>query len=163
MRKRHRNYKRCSQADLGKYGYPVMFSRANGAAFGASTERTKFPRGEPIILAIWLSNESRRDVQTGGCSFLEDHIHVFDSTGRRLLSKAEQEDIRLRRQGRQSIRVCSESLPLMNRRPGFCGVIGGGDLNSAYDLVPGTYTLREKNAGAQSDEANAHSLSITVE
>ena len=155
--------KGCSQADMAKYGHPVMFSQVNGVTFGASTERNKFQQGEPISVAVWLSNESHRIVQTGGCSFLEDKIDVFDSTGRRLLSEAEKADIKLRQEGRQSIRVCSDSLPLMNRRHGFCGVIGGGVLNREFNLPPGKYTIKQKKTGASTDEGNAHSLSITVE
>ncbi len=148
--------KGCSQADIANYGQPVMFSRVNGIAFGASTERSKFQKGETIYVAIWLSNKSHRAVLTGGCSLLEDYIDVFDSSGRRLLSEAEKD-------GRESIRVCSGTPGVMNRRHGFCGVISGGVLNREYNLTPGTYTVRQKKTGAFSDEANAPSLSITVE
>jgi hypothetical protein len=155
--------KGCSQADIAKYGHPVMFSRVNGVAFGASTERSKFQQGEPINVAVWLSNKSHRVVVTSGCSLLQDNIDAFDSTGRRLLSESEKDDIKLRQEGRPSIRVCSGTPAVMNRRHGFCGVIGGGVLNREYNMPAGTYTIRQKKTGAYTDEANAPSLSITVE
>jgi hypothetical protein len=48
----------CSQADIAKFGQPVMFDRRDGIAFGVSAPQTTFHRGSDAVVYIWLSNRT---------------------------------------------------------------------------------------------------------
>ena len=59
--------KSCSQADVEKYGRPVMFERQRGIAFGVSARKTEFATNAGASAYIWLSNESDAPQHYGVC------------------------------------------------------------------------------------------------
>jgi hypothetical protein len=128
----------CSPADIAKYGRPVMYPFQRGLSFGLSAPKPQVKMGEPLVVYVWLSNQSSTDFYYGLCcedTFL-DWIEVFNANHQRLVSFREQAT-----NGRDVIRACTCSEEIHPRHSGFCGVIDNGTLNRAYDLSPGAYTV----------------------
>lgn len=159
--------KECKESDIGKYGHPFIFPRREGVATGVSVEKTHFKPQEKILVNIWVSNESPREIRTFSCcesTFLL-YFRVLDALGNSLPSKSDPDAIGKPGTG------CGCSSGIISLPRGSCGVIAGGTLNrtdNAYTLPPGKYTIVERlgrshptePAGGQSGTTG---LTITVE
>jgi len=139
----------CSQSDVAKYGNPVIFRRSDGLAFGVSTKQDVVRKNEPLVVNIWLLNESADNFYYGLCceSTFLDWIDVLDASGHRLPNSGE---VKGSKRGIESVRVCTCSEAIHPHLPGFCGVIDSGTLNrpdTAYNLPPGKYSVTEAESG----------------
>jgi hypothetical protein len=128
-------------------GQPVIFGRGP-VTWGLSTKDVSY--GEPIPVLLWLYNSTDEPqpvmrCQDIDCFWLSD-INLFDSTGHRVLSIAEQKEPKLRDSGR--VRISSYHLPIYI--PPHTLVHGrfskqdhdfARDLQSYYSLPPGRYLI----------------------
>jgi len=142
--------KTCSQADIEKYGRPVVFERRDGVAYGVSASGNTFPKKAEITVYIWLSNESQSSQQYLMCcewTFLK-RIEVWDAAGTRLDSAADVHLKDLQDKHQEWIEACGCS-GWRTIEPGSCGVVDQGTINrkdTAYDLSPGRYTVGERGS-----------------
>lgn len=138
-----------------------MSERRNGIALGISTPQSQAKEGDPLVVYIWLSNESfnkealalgiwlwneDHDFYYGGCceSTFLDWLKVSDARGVPLSSALELRERKIREEGREPVRSCTCSTEIRLFHPGFCGVLDGGTLNrpdTAYKLALGKYTV----------------------
>jgi hypothetical protein len=125
--------KACSQADIARYGRPVMFPGRAGVAHGVSSVHDHFKKTEQIYVYIWVSNESANEQRYSACcemTFL-NYFDLVDSAGHSMASR------------RSPIFECDcSALPVVSSSS--CKVIDGGTLNrpdTAYTLLPGRYTI----------------------
>ena len=116
-----------------------MFPLRNGIAYGVSAMPDK-----PGSLTIWMDNQTE---QTQNCLFccnstFKDFIQLYDANGRRVPTKIEAENEKLKDSDRVLIQACTCS-GWVNVPPHSLKVIDHGDLSSNYAVSPGRYTIIE--------------------
>src|SRR5689334_20303589 len=80
----------CTQLGFMKERRPVFVGDRDGVRFGISTRNLLVSRGEPVIVDIWVDNQSDQPVMSGGrCSPYLHFGDVFDQSGNRLIGTSE--------------------------------------------------------------------------
>jgi hypothetical protein len=73
----------CTRLGSMKEGSPVFVDSGNGARLGISTEKDIVAPGEPVVVGIWVDNQTDKPVMAGGRR--PPYLHfgdVFDASGR---------------------------------------------------------------------------------
>lgn len=134
----------CEKELLARRGRPFMFPVRDGIAYGVS-----FGPDGPSVLYLWADNQTDKAVSLPFCcaQTLFAHIDIFDSAGRRVLSRTDQAEQKARSEGREIVQVCtcsgSSSVP-----PHAIQLFVSADISEGYDLRPGRYTVSERNPPA---------------
>jgi hypothetical protein len=117
-------------------GTPLLFPARNSIAYGISVKQQDFLLGEPIPVYVWIDNRSETPFLAGSCDMFSNwNIAVWNSSGRRLLSSAEQRHI---------IEGAScDSNVLIEVRPHVCMRVNRIDAADSYALIPGQYRIAE--------------------
>jgi hypothetical protein len=121
-----------------------MFPARDGIAVGVSSGSDK-----PAALYLWADNQTDKAETFYICcvSTLFENIDIFDSEGRRFLSKGDKAEQKARSEGRETVQVCScsgwFSLP-----PQTIRLVDSADVSQGYTLQPGRYTVSERNPPA---------------
>src|SRR5580693_5149716 len=117
-----------------------MFPARDGIAVGVSSGSDK-----PAALYLWADNQTDKAETFYICcvSTLFENIDIFDSEGRRFLSKGDKAEQKARSEGRETVQVCScsgwFSLP-----PQTIRLVDSADVSQGYTLQPGRYTVSER-------------------
>jgi hypothetical protein len=77
-----------------KESKPVFDANANSVHYGVALHKTTFDEGEPILIDLWIDNQSEHETYgVGGSDCRYPYTTVlFDDQGHRLLSNQEQQD-----------------------------------------------------------------------
>jgi hypothetical protein len=141
-----------------------MFPARDGFAFGVSSGLDK-----PVALYLWVDNQTDKAESLLFCcvSTLFEHIDIFDSDGRRVLSKADHAEQKARSEGRETVETCSCS-GWLSIPPHTIQLFVSAELSQGYTLQPGRYTISERNPPApynlRPDEPNAahHHVGLVI-
>lgn len=134
----------CEKELLARRGRPFMFPARDGIAYGVSSAPD-----EPSALYLWTDNQTDKAVSLPFCCVqtLFARIDIFDSAGRRVLSRTDQAEQKARAEGREMVQVCtcsgSSSVP-----PHTIQLFVSADISEGYALRPGHYTISERNPPA---------------
>lgn len=134
----------CEKELLARRGRPFMFPARDGVAYGVSSSPD-----DPSALYLWTDNQTDKTVSLSFCcvSTLFAHINIFDSAGRRVLSRTDQAEEKARSEGREIVQGCtcsgSSSVP-----PHTIQLFVSADISEGYALRPGRYTISERNPPA---------------
>jgi hypothetical protein len=129
--------KGCEKELFVKRGHPFMFPTHDGIAYGVSSN----PDNDSELY-FWVDNKTAHPVRIATCcaSFLFEHICVFDSSGRRVLSKTDEK----RLQGMPATKVCTCSGSRWIAPHTIQLIDSAGSISSEYALKPGWYTISER-------------------
>jgi len=93
-----------------KENRPVFVGSDTGVRLGVSTRKTVVAVGEPIILSLWIDNQSDRTVMSGGrCPPVRHFGDVFDKSGRRLIGVQERATLDSEKKGVAMVDVCAST------------------------------------------------------
>jgi Carboxypeptidase regulatory-like domain len=131
----------CEKELFERRGRPFMFPVRNGIAYGISSDPNKVSE-----LTLWIDNQSAEPVRAMSCcvATLFGEVEVFDSDGRRVLSKADREAQQAGSEGREMVDVCSCSVVFLIA-PHTMQLFDFADISREYTLKPGRYTITERN------------------
>jgi len=154
----------CEKELFARHGRPLMFPARDGFAFGVSSGLDK-----PVALYLWVDNQTDKAESLLFCcvSTLFEHIDIFDSDGRRVLSKADHAEQKARSEGRETVETCSCS-GWLSIPPHTIQLFVSAELSQGYTLQPGRYTISERNPPApynlRPDEPNAahHHVGLVI-
>jgi hypothetical protein len=138
----------CEEELFARRGRPFMFPARNGIAHGVSSDPDKASG-----LNLWVDNQSAEPVSLMFCcaTTLFANIEVFDSDGRRVLSKADREAQQAASEGRELAEVCTCSGNVLIA-PHTMQLFDFADISREYTLKPGRYMITERNT------PNTHNL-----
>src|SRR5262245_43660588 len=135
----------CSRLDWMKRGRPVFVDSGGGVRVGISTSKSIVAEGEPVLVDIWIDNQSDKPVSSGGrCPPYLHHGDVFDSSGRRLIGTQEQVKLDAQKKGGDIVHVCASTEMLVEIPPHTCKAPAdahGDTYTLDYVLGPGVYYL----------------------
>jgi len=131
----------CEKELFARRGRPFMFPARNGIAYGVSSDPDKASE-----LNLWVDNQSAEPVSAISCcaATLFREVEVFDSDGRRVLSKADREAQKALSEGRELVQVCTCSSNFLIA-PHTMQLFDFADISREYALKPGRYTITERN------------------
>jgi len=140
--------KECRDSVSADTGRPVMLPSGGALTWGLSTK--PMPFGEAVPVLLWFYNPTDKPQPVWTCQdidwFWQDGIDVFDSSGHRLLSRAEEEIKKT--PGSEIIRACTRNFPI-DIPPRSCAHGSFSkpeydferDLQRYYSLPPGRYLI----------------------
>jgi hypothetical protein len=133
--------KECASANFTKPGRPVMFPPHDGLSMGISTPRLTFQVSDPVLIYVWVNNQTNEEKVLMSCSMWWDWgIEVYDSGWHAIKTKAEQNS--------ESVPICGRNLSL-HIPPHSCGLLQDMgdvaiDLQTDRILPSGNYFVTEK-------------------
>jgi hypothetical protein len=135
----------CARLDFKTTGRPFFFPAQDGVAFGISSVKERFKKGEAISLAVWVNNRTDKEFDFVTCQTLHSwNVDVYDAKGQRLPSRADQQLSSSGQQVAELICFRTFAIPVP---PHSCVVPDPPtniDLNSEYDLPSGRYMITER-------------------
>jgi hypothetical protein len=135
----------CTRLDWMNIGRPVFVSAKDGVRFGISTRKDVFAAGEPVIVDLWIDNQSDKPVMSGGrCPPYRYTGDVFDASGHRLIGIREQSNLDAEKNGVTTVEVCASTGILIEVPAHTCmaPVDAHGDSYVLdYRLTPGEYYI----------------------
>jgi hypothetical protein len=130
----------CEKELFARHGRPFMFPVHGGIVYGVSAAP-----GKESALYLWVDNQTAESVSLLFCcvTTVFDSIDIFDSEGRRVLSKNDLVEQKARSEGRELVQVCTcsgwRSVP-----PHTVQLFVSADVYSGYNLEPGRYTIVDR-------------------
>jgi hypothetical protein len=150
----------CANADFSATGRPVLFQFRNGLQLGISAPPASFSAGDPIVLDVWIVNQSESERLVMSCSDVDRwmwDLQIYDPSWHLKETRDEQDERRnpdpaLKVQ--HQLRVCYRNLAL-RVPPHSCsplydvGHVVTSDLAKRFDLSPGNYFVSPKGLAPQ--------------
>jgi hypothetical protein len=135
----------CTHLDWMKQGRPVFVDSGDGVRLGISTRNDIVSPGEPVVVDIWVDNQSDKAVWSGGrCPPYLHYGDVFDASGRRLVGIREQRRREAEKSGGTTVDVCQSTEMLVPVPPHTCKApvdVHGNNYTLDYNLAPGVYYI----------------------
>jgi len=149
----------CAKQEFEKRGRPLMSAAQNGIAYGFSS-----PQNGSTTVYMWLDNQTNESQTYSTCSTSNviNAVDVYDSAGRRLLSRQDQDKQKICAEHKE---FSLEFLPMCTWTkmviiaPHTMQVVDSNDLQSSYVLSPGRFFIVPAHVQRQTCE----SLSKTLE
>jgi len=146
----------CATADFTKTGRPVMFPTHDGLSMGLSTPHRTFLVNDPVLIYVWVNNQTDREKVLMSCSMWWDWgISVYNSSWQAVKTRGEQDPKIV------NMPICGRNLELFIQ-PHSCGPLQDMgdvkiDLGKDRTLPSGSYFVTEKRL-----PRSTRGLSITV-
>jgi len=135
----------CSRLDWMNIGRPVFVSAKDGVRSGISTRKDVFAVGEPVIVDLWIDNQSDKPVMSGGrCPPYRYSGDVFDASGHRLIGIRERSKLDAEKNGGTTVEVCASTEILIEVPAHTCMApvdAHGDNYVLDYRLTPGVYYI----------------------
>jgi hypothetical protein len=118
-----------------------MFPPRDGLSMGISTPRLTFQVNDPVLIYVWVNNQTDDEKVLMSCSMWWDWgVDVYDSEGHAMKTKGEQDS--------ESVRICGRNLTL-RIPPHSCSPLQDMgdvaiDLRKDRTLPSGSYFVTEK-------------------
>jgi hypothetical protein len=133
----------CTRLDWMKIGRPVFASGQDGVRVGISTKKDVVAVGEPVVVDLWIDNQSDKPVKSGGrCPPYRYSGDVFDAAGHRLIGIREQSKLDAEKNGGTTVEVCASTEILIEVPAHTCMApvdAHGDNYVLDYKLTPGEY------------------------
>ena len=100
----------CTNLDWMKEGRPIFVDSGGGVRLGISTRKDIVSNGEPVVVDIWVDNQSENVVLSGG--WCPPYLHngdVYDASGHRLIGIHEQLRLDAEKKGGTIVDVCAST------------------------------------------------------
>ena len=137
----------CAKATSTTTGRPVMISPPDGLSMGISTPRPTLEVSDPVIIYVWVNNQTDSEKILMSCSMWWDWgITLYDAEWQAIKTRTKQEPER-RPDGKEAT-ICGRNLRL-RIPPHSCGPLQDmGDvkinLREDRDMPVGNYFVTEK-------------------
>jgi hypothetical protein len=146
----------CTRDLSADTGTPVIFRSEEGLVWGISTKGVTY--GEIVPALLWICNTTETPKPVMTCAGIDWFwllgIDVFDSSGRRVLSVAEEKEKKLKQNGQVNVLSCTRNFPI--DIPPHTSIHGSfsrpnydfmRDLRTYYSLPPGRYFVVPSKRG----------------
>lgn len=126
-----------------KIGRPVFVGAQDRVRLGISTRKDVIAVGEPVMVDLWVDNQSDKPVMSGGrCPPYLHSGDVFDASGHRLIGIREQSKLDAEKNGGTTVEVCEFTEILIEVPAHTCMApidAHGDNYVLDYKLPPGVY------------------------
>jgi hypothetical protein len=137
--------KECADADLNKLGTPILIERSKGVFFGLSAGAKSVVYGDTVPLYFWIINQTDQPQQFFSCdtgAFLSSGFGIFDSSGHRVRSFAEEKSPRSSWPASPCLISCTANIMFSVPAHTCVKPERSQNLAESYFLPAGQYVLR---------------------